>query len=65
VKVTGATVEGINRNAKTADAKAQAALQNEQVTRQRVELLEKAVATQAGILARPFWGRLSWLLRGR
>jgi hypothetical protein len=37
---------------------ATAALQNEQVTRGRVQAIE-------GLLSRSFWGRLRWLLTGR
>ena len=37
---------------------AQAAVNNELLTRQRVEILE-------GVLGRGFWGRMRWLLLGR
>ena len=36
----------------------QTALQNEQVTRQRVDMIE-------AVLARGFWGRIKWLCLGR
>jgi len=36
----------------------QTALQNEQVTRQRVDMIE-------AVLARGLWGRLKWLCLGR
>lgn len=36
----------------------EAALGNEQKTRERVEALE-------ALLGRPFWGRLRWLLSGK
>lgn len=42
-----------------------AALQNEQVTRQRVERLEGWAAVAEGILTRGFLGRLRWLVTGR
>jgi hypothetical protein len=39
-------------------AMVEAAIQNELITRRRVDILD---AWQA----RPFWGRLTWLLRGK
>ena len=41
-----------------------AAGQNEQLTRLRVEHLEQRISFVDGILARPFLGRLRWLLLG-
>ena len=53
----------------------QAALRNEQLTRERVEKLDRRLdalvdwATQetmwVQILRRGFWGRLRWLMRGK
>ncbi len=37
---------------------AEAALNNEEITRKRVEHIEM-------VLTRPFWGRLRWLLTGK
>jgi hypothetical protein len=45
-------------NFETTNKQVQAALTNEQITRQRVERVEN-------LLQRPFWGRLKWLLFGR
>jgi len=52
--------------------KVEAAYQNEYLTRQRVEGLERVVVdigldwrTHKAILSRSFWGRLRWLLTGR
>jgi len=42
-----------------------AALQNEAVTRQRVEALESGLSYLAAVLSRGFWGRLRWLILGR
>lgn len=42
--------------------KAQAALDNESLTRERVGCLERALGD---LLSRPLWGRLRWLLTGR
>ena len=44
---------------------AKAAVVNEQVTRQRVDVLEAAMGKVAGIMGRGLWGRLEWLLTGR
>ena len=53
-------------------AKATAALTNEQLTRQRVERLEKGLNSmtillraQTDPLRRGLWGRLRWLLTGK
>jgi hypothetical protein len=44
---------------------AAAALQNEQVTRQRVKGLEAGIEYLASVLGRGFWGRLRWLALGK
>jgi hypothetical protein len=44
---------------------AQAALNNEEVTRQRVEACERGMELLIGVLGRGFWGRLTWLAFGR
>jgi hypothetical protein len=44
---------------------AAAAVHDEQLTRQRVELCERRISLLADVLARPFPGRLRWLLTGR
>jgi len=59
----------------TRNRKVEVALNNEALTRERVENLERTVrhnALRTGelfagqlVLRRGFWGRLSWLLRGR
>jgi hypothetical protein len=50
----------------------EAALRNEMVTRQRVDILENLADAQGTeirsvqkVLTRDFWGRLRWLLLGR
>jgi hypothetical protein len=43
----------------------EAALRNEQITRQRVEALEQWAETVGLVFGRGLWGRLSWLLRGK
>jgi hypothetical protein len=47
---------------------AQAAADNEQVTRVRVDALEKGIeglaAEMGGFVGRGFWGRLRWLFLG-
>jgi len=59
-------MSGISRAAfSDAKQKASAALQNEQVTRIRVEHLEQRISVVDAILARSFLGRLRWLLLGR
>ena len=46
--------------------KAQAALENERGTRERVEHLERwATASSAVLFGRGFWGRLRWLVTGK
>lgn len=69
-----ATARALRRNARdaaqaTAEALAppiQAAIDNEHRTRQRVDALETfRDAVDMKVLARGFWGRLSWLLRGK
>ena len=58
MKVTQHTVEQL--------AKAtQAALQNEQVTRQRVDNIEAGLTRVSVLLGRGFWGRLRWLVMGK
>lgn len=44
---------------------APAALQNEQLTRQRVEACERGLEYLASVLGRGFWGRVSWFVLGR
>jgi hypothetical protein len=51
---------------------AESALTNEQITRQRVEMLEIRTTNLDGamqdvlnLLARGFWGRLRWLFTGK
>jgi hypothetical protein len=51
---------------------AESALTNEQITRQRVEILEIRTTNLDGamqdvlnLLARGFWGRLRWLFTGK
>lgn len=44
---------------------AQAALNNEELTRARVEAVERGLEFLAGVMGRGFWGRLTWLLCGR
>lgn len=59
--VTYAIIQGIRKDV-------DAALLNEQLTRQRVENCEDALKTfrpVALIAARGFWGRFKWLLAGR
>lgn len=74
-------VRELNRTQKTEAGyhNASAALQNERLTRERVEALERAgreARVKAGTVelrmveleslrARGFWGRISWLLLGR
>ena len=41
------------------------AIQNEQITRQRVDTVEQQVLILRAILARGFFGRLKWLIVGR
>lgn len=50
----------------------EAALANEEITRQRVDALEQwatstgeAVSALQSVATRDLWGRLAWLLRGR
>lgn len=38
---------------------------NERITRQRVDGCERAIAALSEVLARGFWGRVTWLVRGR
>jgi hypothetical protein len=38
---------------------------NEQLTRQRVERLERWAVVVGGIVTRGFWGRAKWLFLGR
>lgn len=45
--------------------KAQSALGNEKLTRERVEALEAKVTALEGVRARSLRGRLRWLLLGR
>jgi len=46
--------------------KAQAALENERSTRERVEHLERwAQAASETLFGRGFWGRLRWLVTGK
>jgi hypothetical protein len=45
--------------------KAEAALTNEQVTRDRVQGLETWANAVNGLLMRGFWGRIKWVLSGR
>lgn len=44
---------------------AEAALQNEALTRERVATLERHALAVGVVLSRSFWGRLRWLLLGR
>ena len=44
---------------------ADAAVQNEAVTRTRVENLEAHAEKVGRLLTRGFWGRMRWLLRGK
>lgn len=41
------------------------ALNNEQLTRQRVDALESGLNYLASVLGRGFCGRLRWLIRGK
>jgi hypothetical protein len=45
--------------------KTKAALNNEAITRQRVEAVEAALIRAEAFVRRPFLGRLKWLLLGR
>jgi len=65
-----------SRMAEAGYQNAGAALQNEQLTRQRVDRLERRTdslektagatfASLAEFCGRGFWGRLRWLLRGK
>lgn len=45
--------------------RADAALQNEQLTRMRVESLEQRQSKTEAVLSRDLLGRLTWLLLGR
>jgi hypothetical protein len=71
----GMTRSGLQREL-TKNQKVQAAIENEYVTRQRVEILERQCAADerqveairealSGHVHRRFWGRLRWLLLGR
>lgn len=42
-----------------------AALNNEAITRQRVDALENVCVVHASILTRGFFGRLRWLFTGK
>lgn len=44
---------------------AEAAAHDEQLTRHRVEMLEKRQSNTEALLSRPFLGRLRWLFQGR
>lgn len=44
---------------------ARAAVVNEELTRQRVDNLESGLTYLASVLGRGFWGRVSWLVRGK
>ena len=55
------------RQARVADiaSEATAAAKNEQITRQRVETLERWAGIVGEIITRGFWGRLRWLFLGK
>ena len=68
------TVTSINRKVSSRELRRQlaavstiapAALQNEALTRHRVEACERGLEYLASVLGRGFWGRLSWLALGR
>jgi hypothetical protein len=55
----------LRRQLATEAGVAQAAAENEQITRQRVEACERGMELLIGVLGRGFWGRLTWLTLGR
>ena len=81
--MNGALAKAMRREAKAAEVKAVGVLApglkvvagNEELTRRRVDDLEKrvggvadwaaALERRTDILRRGFWGRLHWLLRGK
>lgn len=59
-------MSGVSRDVLTAvRKKAEAAGQNEMLTRQRVTVLEEYADRVSALLSRGLWGRLRWLLRGK
>ncbi len=65
MNVSNAVQHKWKEQARIVNLKASTALQNEQITRQRVEACEKALGEVMQLLARDRWGRLRWLLTGK
>jgi hypothetical protein len=65
MNVSNAVQHEWKEQARIVSLKAQTALQNEQLTRQRVEGCETALGEVMQLLARDRWGRLKWLLTGK
>lgn len=63
--ITYGAFEGLRRKAEAAGEMAKAASNDEQVTRKRVDHLEKHATQVGALLGRGFWGRMRWLVLGK